>query len=572
MKKTTDTSSHAITLPREKIDELHKKMGKTESTVTNDANDSNSSIEEKKDSDTVPTQKEKGLKLFKQQYSTWYNQLNQPGVSKGKENYLLNEYDFLKDFHQSYLSTNSEALSSQNWQALQKEFRNICLFESQSVTTYKRIALLEDMLVYDHCNAARQVTVITESGWKITDQSPVKFVRTHDMSEQCLPAEKGNINALDPFLNVNYKWESVCIKAAIFKCFIPTLPNPIIGLFGDQGSGKTFALEAIMQIVCPSIGSMLMSMPSSDAALLNAANDNCCAFDNVSVISDKQADAFCKISTGIRRDLHLSSLKSGIEFPTISSLVFLNGINNVFLRPDLADRAIPIYMRKIEAAKRKSVKDLWQLFNNAKPSIIAGIFDGISSYLRNKDKVQLDAPPRMMDFAIAVTAAEEGFGWEKALFMKSYSAAIKYATQDSLELNPIAWAIIGYMRSRGTEKTVELTVMKWLDLLKTRTEKEKFSGSIPSNPKALSQEIFRLKPQLEMMGIFIERVRTSRDRTIKISCPNKKVSYGSVEAEGLEYPEDSGREAEAEMAETALNAENLKREDTVLRNFTDDND
>ncbi len=186
--------------------------------MTNDANDSVSL--KKISQNSIKAQIETGLVLFRRNYTAWYNQHNQAGVSVGKENYLINDHEFRKHFYKLFLNYSKPPLRSGSWNLLIKEFVNICLFESKLQHTYKRIALVDkSMLVYDHCDAELHITIITAHGRETKVESPVIFLRTPDMAEQCLPADKGNIDALNLFINVRHKYEAICLKAAIVKSF-----------------------------------------------------------------------------------------------------------------------------------------------------------------------------------------------------------------------------------------------------------------------------------------------------------------------------------------------------------------
>lgn len=537
------------------VNELPKKTEK----MTNDANDSVSL--KKITQNSVKVQVEIGLKLFRKNYTTWYNQHGQAGVSLGKENYLINDHEFRKHFYKLFLNYSKPPLSSGSWNLLIKEFVNVCLFESELQHTYKRIALVDNsMLVYDHCDAERHVTVITANGRETITESPVIFLRTPDMAEQCLPANKGNIDTLDLFINVRHKHEAICLKAAIVKSFIPEYENPVVGIFGSQGSGKTTMLDFFMQIISPSYGRNITSVPSSESILLDIAqNNHCYAFDNVSAINDKQADMFCRIATGIKKNTGLVSSQSAQNSSLIKSMIFLNGINNLLLQPDLADRSIVVFTKPIK--KRYSLDELQKAFSKSKPEIIAGIFDGISSYFKNKSTIQLESPPRMMDFAVTLAAAEEGLGWTKDTFIENYLLSIKSATHDTLETNLGAIAVLSYMKSHS-DPSATMSAYSWVHTLKSSGVWDK---SMASNPKAFSQELFKLELPLRAVGITLERIRTAKERLIKINYAYCKPKHSEIaKTDDLQYIEEPGRDEEGEQAIADIAFKNMIEEDKLI--------
>src|SRR6185436_9895405 len=101
--------------------------------------------------------------------------------------------------------------------------------------------------------------------------------------------------------------------------------------------------------------------------------------------------------------------------------VLLNGIDNVAGRSDLLDRAVPLHLRTISEKERKSEADLWTAFEAIRPRVLGALLDGVVDALEKKDSVRLESYPRMADFAIWATAAEDGLGWAPGTFMAAYT-------------------------------------------------------------------------------------------------------------------------------------------------------
>src|SRR5215208_4286958 len=101
--------------------------------------------------------------------------------------------------------------------------------------------------------------------------------------------------------------------------------------------------------------------------------------------------------------------------------VILNGITDVVSRPDLLDRALIVSLPPIPEQERRSEAELWREFEQARPAILASLFDAVSGALSSVEDVRLEGMPRMADFALWATAAEEALGWDSGAFMAAYS-------------------------------------------------------------------------------------------------------------------------------------------------------
>ena len=86
--------------------------------------------------------------------------------------------------------------------------------------------------------------------------------------------------------------------------------------------------------------------------------------------------------------------------------VILNGITDVATRPDLLDRALVVMLPSIPEEERKPEAELWREFEEARPAILGALFDAISGALGSVGDVWLEGMPRMADFAVWATAAE----------------------------------------------------------------------------------------------------------------------------------------------------------------------
>ena len=101
--------------------------------------------------------------------------------------------------------------------------------------------------------------------------------------------------------------------------------------------------------------------------------------------------------------------------------ILLNGIEDVISRPDLGDHAIFLTLAPIADGDRRPERDLWREFEIARPLILGALLDAVVHGLRAINQVQLEALPRMADFALWAAACETAL-WPAGTFACAYAA------------------------------------------------------------------------------------------------------------------------------------------------------
>jgi hypothetical protein len=162
----------------------------------------------------------------------------------------------------------------------------------------------------------------------------------------------------------------------------------------------------------------LRTTPRNERDLVIAATNSwCVAFDNISTLQPWFSDASCRLSTGggfSARELYTDAEE--VLFDATRPQLF-NGITEVATRPDLLDRALVVTLPPIPEERRRPEAELWREFEEARPRILAALFDAVSGALGAVEDVRLEGNLRMADFAVWSTAAEGALGWEPGAFM-----------------------------------------------------------------------------------------------------------------------------------------------------------
>jgi hypothetical protein len=146
------------------------------------------------------------------------------------------------------------------------------------------------------------------------------------------------------------------------------------------------------------------------------------------------SDALCRLATGgsfAVRQLYTDDEEVLFE---ASRPILLNGIEDVICRPDLGDRAIFLTLAPIA-----DEAELWREFEIARPRILGALLDAVVHGLRAINHVQLNALPRMADFALWTAACETAL-WPAGTFARAYAANRRAAIESIIEADPLARA------------------------------------------------------------------------------------------------------------------------------------
>jgi hypothetical protein len=220
------------------------------------------------------------------------------------------------------------------------------------------------------------------------------------------------------------------------------------------------------------------------------------------------SDSLCRLATGggfsTRR---LYTDQDQILFNALRPTA-VNGIGDVISRPDLLDRALIINLPPIPRERRKLERVLEAEVEQIKPQVLGALFCAVAAGLRNRESVVLESKPRMADFAVWGCATEEALGGKPGSFMAAYDASQDEAVETALESWPIAEVLWNFATAfKGEENAWVGTAKELLSTLNERVDDDalKRSKDWPKQPNKLSEQLNRLAPSLNEVGVFIVR-------------------------------------------------------------------
>jgi hypothetical protein len=374
-------------------------------------------------------------------------------------------------------------------------------FDGPQREVHVRVAEHDGAIYVDLANERWEAVEITPAGWRVVSEPPVEFRRPRGMLPLPAPSQRGDIEELRRFINIREEDEASwrLLLAWLLQALRPRGPYPVLILQGEQGSAKSTVERLLRALVDPSTAPLRTTPRNERDLIIAATNSWCPAFDNISNLPPWLSDAFCRLSTG--GGFSARELYSDAEEVLFDATrpVILNGISGVASRPDLLDRSVIITLPPIPEEARRPEAELLRDFEKARPVILGALSDAVSGALRAVERVRLEGMPRMADFAVWATAAEDSLGWEPGAFMKAYTGNRREATESALEADPVAAAVREFMRDK--ERWAGTATELWKALSALVDEDVRHSKAWAGAPNSLTNRLKRLAPALRGTGI-----------------------------------------------------------------------
>ena len=246
----------------------------------------------------------------------------------------------------------------------------------------------------------------------------------------------------------------------------------------------------------------LLALPHSKDELVRILNQSwVIGFDNLSTLSDEFSDTLCRAVTGegyIKRALYTNDDNVVYSY---KRCVIINGINVVANRPDLLDRGILIELDRISEDTRKTEKEFWQAFEQARPALLGGIFDTLSKTLAILPTVHLKRVYRMADFTEFGVAVSIALGYCEQDFLDAYASDITEQNRIVIEDDLVANTLVTFMDTKtgGWSGTAS---QLYANLL-AQAELEKQDRYFPKSAGAMSHRIKSILVNLRDIGIVV---------------------------------------------------------------------
>lgn len=389
--------------------------------------------------------------------------------------------------------------------------QSIALYQRPQYPVWLRTACDGDDIVIDLGDADWQVIRVTRSGWTIEPDHSVRFLRPDKAQPLHVPQRApGGFSRLWDYVNLSEP-DRVLVASFLLGALRPgPVPYAPLLLSGEQGSGKSSFSRTLKALIDPSSAPLRAPPRDTRDLMVAARNSWLLTIDNISHLSADLSDAICRIATGgaiSERTLYtnLDETLVAIQRPVV-----LNGIEELAMRPDLAERAVHITLGRI--TNRRSEAELWRAFAADAPFILGGLLDGLVQALHDLPAVERAGIrlPRMADFTQWALAGLPALGFSRDAFLRAYAANQRSAMGLGLEGSAIGSVLLAFMDGR------ELWEGKSEDLLvqlrRIAGEDAARARSWPTSARGMFAAFDRLATALRTAGITIERSRERHGR------------------------------------------------------------
>jgi hypothetical protein len=335
------------------------------------------------------------------------------------ENHRVGSKFFTRWLLHEFFKKTGRAPNGESIRTALKQVEARAFFEGARHPVHLRIAEHRGNIYIDLCDDGWRAVEITPNGWQIISEPPVRFIRSRSMQPLPDPQSGGNLLEFRQFVKAKSKDDFALMIAWLLGAYRPEGPYPILALHGEQGSAKSTTATLLRTMIDPS-SAPLRTLPREERDLfINAKNSRVLAFDNVSSIPEWLSDALCRMATGggfSTRQLFTDADEQIIE---ATRPILLTSIEACIDRADLADRALPVELARIDESNREALGDIMGRFNVELPRMLGSLCSALAHGLRHLPETRLNSMPRMADFARWVVACELAL-WREARFMAAY--------------------------------------------------------------------------------------------------------------------------------------------------------
>ncbi len=391
-------------------------------------------------------------------------------------------------------------------------------FDGAKNTVALRVADIDGTIYLDLCNDAWEVVEIAANGWKVKPASalPLRFWRPQHALSLPIPVQGSRLASFRSLFNTDDRGWAL-IQSAMLGALRPSFPQPLLALYGPQGSGKSFIASAIRSTIDAN-ASPLRAEPHDDRDLAAIVRNNyVVALDNVSRIPSWLSDSLCRVASGAgfaARELYTDSDEALV---VARRPIILTAIEEVIIRGDLADRALHARLRAIPE-NYETEERLTALFEEAKPRLLGALLDAAVLALRKLPAIrdQRLRLPRMADFAQWAVAAEDALDLpDGAKFLELYADERAIASAAVVESDVISDALRCLLEANGG--SWDGYAAELLRALADGDEELKRNREWPRSTRALTGRLERLIPDLAQVGITVTFGQRDRKRRRSIA-------------------------------------------------------
>jgi len=392
----------------------------------------------------------------------------------------------------------------------------VARFKGPEAPVYVRLAHQNHRLYVDLGDPEWGVVEVTPKDWHHLADSPVRFRRPKGLAALPVPVRGGRLELLRPYLNLAHHDDEWRLVVGYMVGAYSRGPYPVLVLGGEQGSAKTTTARLIRSTIDPAT-SQDRAAPRDDRDLIIAAtNGHLVVYDNLSRLPDWLSDGLSRLATGAgfgTRQLYTDNEETLFY---AARPIILNGITDLAVRSDLLDRAILVRLPRIPDEERKPERELWAAFEKDRPLILGALLDATSAALAGHSRIVMRRQPRMADFARWVVAAESALGWPAGAFLAAYGRNRASAHEVALDAASIVPPLLALVVDGWSGTASELLARLQDAAADSDDERRRIvrRPDWPDSPRALSDQLRRLEPDLREIGVELRFRKSTNGRRV----------------------------------------------------------
>jgi len=408
-------------------------------------------------------------------------------------------------------------------------------FPIRTYTKEKKLYYDDGQLVWEFNNGEHKTYD------KDSKDCPVIFRRNKIQKKaEIKPNEKQTKELFKPITTMfnleDYREES------ILPMFSSEHPNPM-GLFiGEPGAAKSTFTLFIKRLIDPDEIEKLSIPDKNNLSEFNMHRQNFAVilYDNIREFTKEQSDQLCMMitgSSGLARELYTNG---GLYVTKGKPRILANGI-----RPepsnfnDLLDRTLIVDMQRIENSRPERV--IWEKIDETLPELRYCCLRDVSKALYD-EQIETEGLPRMSEYCLMAESISRIWGNEEGSFIEWFTKRMEISHATGMD-DPFMIVLEGYlkhnnlllqtegMKCTGSEWRAKIT--DWCeeklnlgvgydgsvkegqylrkDMYRLSQEKE-----FPRNATWIGRRFKDLTPLLRVKGYFVEQIKTSDERYIKV--------------------------------------------------------
>ncbi|MFI0736824.1 ATP-binding protein [Streptomyces sp. NPDC021100] len=408
------------------------------------------------------------------------------------------------------------------------------------VQVHLRVARAEDGIVLDLGTADGKAVIVCADGWTVAGRSPVLFRRSGAMVPLPVPQQgTDGVALLRDLVNMD---DSAFhrLVAWLVAAWIPDIPHPVLTFKGEQGTGKSYTAQMIVNLVDPSPASKRSQPRDIKAWSVQAFNSWALCLDNVSAIPPWLSDTLCRAVTGdgiVDRALYSDD---DVVVLTFRRVLAMTTIDAGALAGDLAERMMLLDLQPITARARRGEEELDAAYTTARPYVIGSLLDLLAAVLRELPNVTLDSKPRLADFARVLAAIDHVTGWST---LTDYTDAAESINADALEGDPFGSAVVAWLDAHGPWAG---TAAQLMDVI---PPPDGYHPQWPKDATRASGRLKRIAPLLRSIGIAYDDTQRTPDRVrqrlIRLTPSEVRCETASAASAASATPADLHKPADA---------------------------